>query len=165
MGQCCPVKCTVFPSETHNSLLRWAYKLNSTTATAENWHLKECMLKVKHYTCTMVFKHTFKHLLTAGVRILQKIVSIAFNRNKSSMFLNTVLNTSYVQAFMWGKKVIVLVSQTFESYCTTVCICSDHKYSSEHPLTCIHARQIKMMSIQKGIKFKVHAVIREIFDS
>jgi len=75
-------------------------KLNSTPATAENWHLKEGMLMVKHYTCTMLYKHTFKHLLTAGVKILEKIASIVFGRNKSSMFLITVLNTSYVQAFM-----------------------------------------------------------------
>jgi len=46
----------------------------------------------------------FKHLLTAGVRILDKIISVAVDRNKSSMFLNTVLNTSYVQTFMLGKK-------------------------------------------------------------
>ena len=149
MGQCCPVKCTAFPSESHNSTLWWA--LNSTPATAENWLLKEGMLKVKHYTCTMLFKHIFQHLLTAGVRILEKIVSIVFDRNKSCMFLTlilltwrmwwapnnaskwqmgfnsvfkglkTVLNTTYVQAFMWEKKVIDLVSQTFEIYCTTVC--------------------------------------------
>jgi hypothetical protein len=75
-------------------------KLNSTPTTAENWHLKEGRLMVKHYTCTMLFQHTFNHLLTAGVRILEKIISIVFDRNKSSMFLITVLNTSYVQAFM-----------------------------------------------------------------
>jgi hypothetical protein len=81
------------------------------------------MLKVKNYNCTILFKHTFKHLLTAGIRIYEKIVSIMFDRNKSSMFLNNVLNTSYVQAFTYEKKkVIVLVSQTFEFYCTTVCM-------------------------------------------
>jgi hypothetical protein len=92
MGWCCPVKCTAFPSKSHNSLLQWAYKLNSPPTTAKKWHLKECMLKVKHYTCTILIKHTFKHLLTAGVRILEKIVSIVFDRNKSSMFLNTIPN-------------------------------------------------------------------------
>ena len=44
-------------------------------------------MEVKHYTCTRLFKHTFKHLLTAGVRILEKTVSVVFERNKSSMFL------------------------------------------------------------------------------
>ena len=98
-------------------------KLNSTPGAAENWHLKEGMLTVKHYTYTMLFKHTFNYLLTAGVRILEKIVSIVFERNKSSMFLISVLNTSYVQDFMWGKKkVIVLASPNFEFYYTTVCI-------------------------------------------
>jgi hypothetical protein len=104
MGHCCPVKCTTFPSESRNSLLQWAYKLNSTPATAEKWHLKECMLKVKYCNCTIPFKHTFTHLLTAGVRILEKTVSVVFDRNNSSMFLNTVLNTSMYNFLCEEKK-------------------------------------------------------------
>jgi len=42
----------------------------------------------------MLFKHTIKHLLTAGVRILEKIVSFMFDRNKSSMFLTLKLPTT-----------------------------------------------------------------------
>jgi hypothetical protein len=151
MGQCCPVKYTVFQSESHNSLMQWGFKLNSTPATAENWCLKECILKVKHYTCTRFFKHTFKHLLTAGVRIFEKTVSVVFDRNKSSMFLNTVLNTSYIQDFMCEKKkrdcfglsnLSILLHYSVDLLKKK----SDHKYNSEHPLTWIHARQI-MMSI------------------
>ena len=42
-----PIICTTFLSKRENTLLQWAFKLNSALATAENQHLKGCMIKVK----------------------------------------------------------------------------------------------------------------------
>jgi len=40
MGQCSPIKCITFLSEEENTILQWAFSLNSALAIAENWHLK-----------------------------------------------------------------------------------------------------------------------------
>jgi hypothetical protein len=45
-GQICPIKCTSFVPEWENTVLQWAFKLNSALAAAETWYLKGCMLKV-----------------------------------------------------------------------------------------------------------------------
>jgi hypothetical protein len=47
MGQHCPTKCETFSPEQENTVLLWAFKLNSALGAAENWHLKGHMLNVK----------------------------------------------------------------------------------------------------------------------
>jgi len=50
MGQCSPIKCITFLSEQENTILQWAFSLNSALAIAENWHLKD-YIYAKGYLC------------------------------------------------------------------------------------------------------------------
>jgi hypothetical protein len=40
------MKCTFLSCEREKSVPKYEFKFNGGLATAENWHLKECMLKV-----------------------------------------------------------------------------------------------------------------------
>jgi len=42
LWQFCPIKYTPFSSNRENSDPQQEFKLDSTRATAENWHLKDC---------------------------------------------------------------------------------------------------------------------------
>jgi len=44
--ECSPIKCITFLSEQENTILPWAFSLNSALAIAENWHLKGYIYEV-----------------------------------------------------------------------------------------------------------------------